>query len=289
MLIEHEGRRPKVHPSAYVAPTAVLSGNVQVGPGCQVLFGAVLTDEGGPVELGESTIVVENAVLRGTRRDPVRIGAHVLVGPGSYLVGATVDDDCFLATGGTVFNGAPLGRGCEARINATCTCAPCCPRARWSRSAGSPSVTLRSSRRPSGIRTSGQRSASWTSVATSGVCPARTGGSGRRRGQMTEITRLFGRLLAQHTHDLTIGEHGRAQADRRVVSSESVWEPLVVTPGRSASGSGCRSRVRPRPKGAVRSAAPTSAPRRVRSYGASRSRSGRPTPSWSTSYAPACM
>jgi carbonic anhydrase/acetyltransferase-like protein (isoleucine patch superfamily) len=46
MLIEHEGRRPKVNPSAYVAPTAVLSGDVRVGPGCQVLFGAVLTDDG---------------------------------------------------------------------------------------------------------------------------------------------------------------------------------------------------------------------------------------------------
>jgi len=48
MLIEHEGRRPQVHPSAYVAPTAVLSDDVRVGPACQVLFGAELTDDGGP-------------------------------------------------------------------------------------------------------------------------------------------------------------------------------------------------------------------------------------------------
>ena len=66
MLIEHEGRRPQVHPSAYVAPTAVLSGDVRVGPDCQVLFGAVLTDDRGPVVLDEATIVMENAVLRGT-------------------------------------------------------------------------------------------------------------------------------------------------------------------------------------------------------------------------------
>jgi len=143
MLIEHEGPRPQVHPSAYVAPTAVLSGDVQVGLGCQVLFGAVLTDDGGPVELGESTIVMENAVLRGTRRDPVRIGAHVLVGPGSYLVGARVDDDSFLATGGPCST-AP-GSVAAARYASTppCTCVPCCRRARWSRSAGSPSATLR--------------------------------------------------------------------------------------------------------------------------------------------------
>ncbi len=117
MLIRHEGRVPEVHPSAYIAPTAVLCGDVRVGPDCQVLFGAVLTDDGGPVLLGESSIVMENAVLRGTRRDPVRLGAHVLVGPRAYLVGADVNDDCFLATGATVFNGARLGRGCEVRIN----------------------------------------------------------------------------------------------------------------------------------------------------------------------------
>ena len=118
MLIDPEGRRPQVHPSAYVAPTAVLCGDIRVGPDCRVLFGAVLTDDGGPVELGESSIVMETAVLRGTRRDPTRLGAHVLVGPRAYLVGADVADDCFLATGATVFNGARHGRGCQLRINA---------------------------------------------------------------------------------------------------------------------------------------------------------------------------
>jgi carbonic anhydrase/acetyltransferase-like protein (isoleucine patch superfamily) len=72
----------------------------------------------GPAEgCGESSIVMETAVLRGTRRDPVDIGSRVLIGPRAYLVGASVDDDCFLATGATVFNGARLGSGCEVRIN----------------------------------------------------------------------------------------------------------------------------------------------------------------------------
>ncbi|MFF7362475.1 gamma carbonic anhydrase family protein [Streptomyces sp. NPDC008125] len=117
MLIDHEGVSPTVHPSAYVAPTATLSGDVRVGPGCRVLFGAVLTAEGGPVELGEGCIVMENAVLRGTRRDPLRLGRSVLVGPGSYLTGCTVEDEVFLATGSRVFNGARIGTRTEVRIN----------------------------------------------------------------------------------------------------------------------------------------------------------------------------
>ena len=68
MLIEHEGRSPQVDPSAYVAPNAVLCGDVSVGPDCRILFGAVLSAEGGPVELGERCIVMENAVSAATVR-----------------------------------------------------------------------------------------------------------------------------------------------------------------------------------------------------------------------------
>ncbi|MET9800484.1 gamma carbonic anhydrase family protein [Streptomyces sp. NPDC006368] len=118
MLFQHQGLTPTVDPTAYVAPNATLSGDVRVGPGCRVLFGAVLTAEGGPVELGEGCIVMENAVLRGTRRDPVRLGRHVLVGPGAYLVGCDAADDVFLAAGCRVFNGARVGARSEVRINA---------------------------------------------------------------------------------------------------------------------------------------------------------------------------
>jgi carbonic anhydrase/acetyltransferase-like protein (isoleucine patch superfamily) len=50
MEIKHREMTPSVHPDAYVAPTAVLSGQVSVGAGSCVLHGAVLTADGGPVE-----------------------------------------------------------------------------------------------------------------------------------------------------------------------------------------------------------------------------------------------
>jgi carbonic anhydrase/acetyltransferase-like protein (isoleucine patch superfamily) len=117
MLIEHSGKRPVVDPSAYVAPTAVLAGDVRVGAETRILFGAVLTAEGGPVEVGSHCIVMENAVLRGSKRHPVAVGDHVLIGPRAYLTGCTVEDQGFLATGATVFNGARIGRRAEVRIN----------------------------------------------------------------------------------------------------------------------------------------------------------------------------
>jgi carbonic anhydrase/acetyltransferase-like protein (isoleucine patch superfamily) len=117
MLIEHLGVSPSVDPSAYVAPTAVLCGDVRVGPDTRILFGTVLTAEGGPVEIGSRCVVMENAVIRGSARHPVGIGDRVLVGPRAYLTGCTVANDAFLATGATIFNGARIGARAEVRIN----------------------------------------------------------------------------------------------------------------------------------------------------------------------------
>jgi gamma-carbonic anhydrase len=118
VLIEHEGMRPQVAESAYVAPTAVLCGDVTVGPDSRILFGAVLTAEGGPIEVGERCIVMENAVVRGRQTHPAVLGDHVLVGPHAHVNGARVEHDVFLATGVSVFPGAVIGHGSEVRIGA---------------------------------------------------------------------------------------------------------------------------------------------------------------------------
>ena len=65
MLLEHRGRRSVVPESAYVAPSAVLCGAVVLGEGSRVLHGAVLTAENGEVRLGENSVVMENALVRG--------------------------------------------------------------------------------------------------------------------------------------------------------------------------------------------------------------------------------
>ena len=85
MLLEHKGKRPHIHESAYIAPTATVCGDVTIGAESCVLFGAVLVAEGGPVAIGEHCVVMEQAVLRGTARHPVRVGNHVLVGTGNDL------------------------------------------------------------------------------------------------------------------------------------------------------------------------------------------------------------
>lgn len=117
MLLEHRGRRPAVHESAYVAPSAVLCGAVVLAEGSRVLHGAVLTAEDGEVRLGENSVVMENALIRGRADHPALLGDAVLVGPHAHVNGATVEDEVFIATGAALFPGSVAGAGAELRIN----------------------------------------------------------------------------------------------------------------------------------------------------------------------------
>ena len=62
---------------------------------------------------------MENAVVRATSLHACAIGANCLIGPGAHVVGATVADQVFIATGAAIFHGALLGRGAEVRVHAT--------------------------------------------------------------------------------------------------------------------------------------------------------------------------
>ena len=107
-LITHRGHAPHVHPDAYIAPTAVLCGDVYIGAGARVLFGAVITAEDGHVRIGRRCVVMENSLVRGRGAHPAEVGDDVLIGPHAHVNGATIGDGCFLATGCSLFPGARL-------------------------------------------------------------------------------------------------------------------------------------------------------------------------------------
>ncbi len=118
MLLRHLGHSPCIDTEAYVAPNAVICGNVTVGPGCRILFGAQVIAESGSIAIGNECIVMENAVLRSSERHPLSIGNNCLIGPNAHVVGCTIENEVFVATGATIFHSAHLGRRCEVRVNA---------------------------------------------------------------------------------------------------------------------------------------------------------------------------
>jgi carbonic anhydrase/acetyltransferase-like protein (isoleucine patch superfamily) len=122
MILSSGTKRPKIHSSTYVAPTATISGDVTIGADCAVLHGAVIAAEGAPLTIGTSTVVMENAVLKASGgsalQHPLSIGDRCIVGPQAYVVGATIGNGCFIASGAKVFNGARLDDGSGVALHA---------------------------------------------------------------------------------------------------------------------------------------------------------------------------
>lgn len=118
MLITHNGKSPNIDPSAFVAPTATVCGDVTIGPDCRVMHGASIIAEGGKIEIGGHCIILENAVIRSNADHSASIGDFCLIGPNAHIVGCTIENESFIATGVSIFHGAHLGKNAEVRINA---------------------------------------------------------------------------------------------------------------------------------------------------------------------------
>lgn len=117
MILEHRGKRPNIHQTSYIAPTAVICGDVTIEENTFVSFGAILVAEGMPIHIGKDCIIRENVLIRSTTQHKVWIGNSVLIGPHSSLSGCRVEDQVFIAAGVTIFHASQIGSGAEIRIN----------------------------------------------------------------------------------------------------------------------------------------------------------------------------
>lgn len=117
MIISHNDKFPKIEQASYIAPNAVICGDVIIGKNCKIMFGAQIIAEGGTIVLEENTIVLENAVLRSTEKHNLKIGKNCLIGPNTHIVGSTIEEDVFIATGASIFYESVIGQGSEVRIN----------------------------------------------------------------------------------------------------------------------------------------------------------------------------
>lgn len=102
---------PQVSPSAYVAPTAVLVGDVWLGERSSIWFGATLRADGGPIRVGDEVSVQDNAVIHAGGGPGVRIGNRVTIGHGAIVHDCAIADDVLIGMGAVVLDGAQVGRG----------------------------------------------------------------------------------------------------------------------------------------------------------------------------------
>jgi len=105
------GRRPKVHPDAYIAPTAVLIGDIEVEKGASVWFGAVLRGDDSTITVGEGANIQDNAVIHCAEGLPTVIEKNASVGHSAQLEGCVVEEGALVGMGATMLQRSRLGAG----------------------------------------------------------------------------------------------------------------------------------------------------------------------------------
>lgn len=111
-LIAFRGVSPKVHADAFLAPTAVVIGDVAIGAESSLWFGTVVRGDVEPIRVGRRTNLQDMVMVHVTGgRWPTTIGDGVTAGHRAVLHGCVVHDDCLIGIGAIVLDGAEVGPG----------------------------------------------------------------------------------------------------------------------------------------------------------------------------------
>lgn len=103
---------PQIDDSAWVAYSAQVIGNVEMGPHSSVWFGAVLRGDTAKIAIGEGSNIQDGSVLHVDQDVPLTIGRHVTVGHMVQLHGCTIGDESLIGIGAVVLNHARIGKNC---------------------------------------------------------------------------------------------------------------------------------------------------------------------------------
>jgi len=109
MIVTYRGKTPRIHPSAFIAPTAVLIGDVEVGEESSIWFGAVLRGDNGPIRIGARTSVQDNAVIHVTNL--TQIDDDVTIGHAAVMEDCHVKRKALIGSNAVLLNGSIIGEG----------------------------------------------------------------------------------------------------------------------------------------------------------------------------------
>lgn len=112
VIIEFEGRRPRIAASAFVAPTAVLLGDVEVGENASIWFGAVLRADLAPIRIGAGSNVQDNVVIHAETEQGTVLAERVTVGHGAILHDCSIGKDTIIGMGAILLDRSRIGAGC---------------------------------------------------------------------------------------------------------------------------------------------------------------------------------
>jgi carbonic anhydrase/acetyltransferase-like protein (isoleucine patch superfamily) len=108
-LFSFEGKSPKIHPSAFIAPTACIIGDVTIEENASVWYNAVVRGDFAPIVIRKGANVQDCAVVHGTPTHPVEIGPGATVGHLVMIHGATLGEECLIGNSAIVLDGVKIG------------------------------------------------------------------------------------------------------------------------------------------------------------------------------------
>lgn len=108
MIVQFNGKKPKIDKTAFIAETAVIIGDVTIEENASIWYGVVLRGDTAPIHIGKGTNIQDNTVVHIDNDTPCIIKDYVTVGHSAVIHAAVIEKDCLVGMGGTVLSGAHI-------------------------------------------------------------------------------------------------------------------------------------------------------------------------------------
>jgi carbonic anhydrase/acetyltransferase-like protein (isoleucine patch superfamily) len=120
-MARHLDARPSIHPSAFIAPGAVIVGDVEIGEEASVWYGAIIRADLNVIRIGPRSNIQDGSVVHLADEYGVHVGQYVTCGHSAILHACTIDDEVLVGMGATVLDGAEIGARSVIGANALVT------------------------------------------------------------------------------------------------------------------------------------------------------------------------
>lgn len=110
-IYEFERRRPDIYPGAYIAPSAIVIGDVTIGSECYIGHGAILRGDYGSIVIGDGTAVEEGVIIHARPDDKTVVGKRVTIGHGAMIHNATIESEAVIGMRATISDYSHVGQG----------------------------------------------------------------------------------------------------------------------------------------------------------------------------------
>jgi len=111
MILEYKGYRPKIGKNVFIAPTALIIGDVEIKDYVSIWYGTVLRGDLAPIIVGERTNIQDNCTLHTDFDRPAIIGNYVTVGHNAVVHGCTIEDYCLIGINAVILSHACIKTG----------------------------------------------------------------------------------------------------------------------------------------------------------------------------------